>query len=48
LADRTRSSYRRWVRELVAHLAPGGELDAFLAVDGRMTAVRCSVIGAGG
>ena len=34
LADRTRSSYRRWVRELVAHLAAGGELDAFLAVDG--------------
>lgn len=34
LAARTRSSYRRWVRELVAHLADGGELDAFLAVDG--------------
>jgi len=33
LADRTRSSYRRWVRELVARLATGGELDAFLAVD---------------
>ncbi len=34
LAARTRSSYRRWVRELVAHLAAGGELDAFLAADG--------------
>jgi site-specific recombinase XerD len=34
LADRTRSSYRRWVRELVADLAAAGELDAFLAVDG--------------
>jgi hypothetical protein len=34
LADKTRSSYRRWVRELVADLAAGGELDAFLAVDG--------------
>jgi len=34
LAARTRSSYRRWVRELVAHLTAGGELDAFLAADG--------------
>ena len=34
LAARTRSSYRRWVRELVAHLAAGGELDVFLAVAG--------------
>ena len=34
LAARTRSSYRRWARELVAHLAAGRELDAFLAVDG--------------
>lgn len=34
LAARTRSSYRRWVRELVAHMAAGGELDAFLAADG--------------
>jgi hypothetical protein len=34
LAARTCSSYRRWVRELVAHLAGGGELEAFLAVDG--------------
>ena len=34
LAARTRSSYRRWVRELVAHLTGGGELEAFLAVDG--------------
>jgi hypothetical protein len=34
LAVRTRSSYRRWVGELVAHLTAGGELDAFLAVDG--------------
>ncbi len=35
LAARTRSSYRRWVRELVAHLTAGGELEAFLAVDGQ-------------
>lgn len=34
LAARTRSSYRRWARALVAHVAAGGELDAFLAVDG--------------
>ncbi len=34
LADRTRSSYRRWLRELVAHLAAGGKLDAFLTADG--------------
>ncbi len=34
LAARTRSSYRRWVRELIVHLAAGRELDAFLAVDG--------------
>jgi hypothetical protein len=35
LAARTRSSYRRWVRELVAHLSAGSELDACLApVDG--------------
>ena len=34
LAARTRSSYRRWVRELIAHLTAGGELAAFLAVDG--------------
>ena len=34
LAARTRSSYRRWVRELIAYLTAGGELDAFLVVDG--------------
>jgi integrase/recombinase XerC len=34
LAAKTRSSYRRWARELVAHLTAGAELDAFLAVDG--------------
>jgi hypothetical protein len=34
LAARTRSSYRRWVGELVAHLDAGGELGAFLAPDG--------------
>jgi hypothetical protein len=34
LAARTRSSYRRWVRELVAHLTAGGELEAFLAAGG--------------
>jgi site-specific recombinase XerD len=34
LAARTRASYRRWVRELVAHLDAGDELAAFLAPDG--------------
>jgi integrase len=34
LAIRTRSAYRRWVRELVAHLDVGGELAGFLARDG--------------
>jgi hypothetical protein len=34
LAARTRASYRRWVRELVAHLDSGDELQAFLARDG--------------
>jgi len=34
LAARTRSSYRRWVGELVAHLDAGDELVAFLAPDG--------------
>ena len=34
LATRTRSSYRRWVGELVAHLDAGDELVAFLAPDG--------------
>jgi integrase len=34
LADRTCSSYARWVREFVGHLDAGGELDAFLAVNG--------------
>src|SRR4051812_38512390 len=31
LAPRTRLAYRRWVRELLEHLAAGEELDAFLA-----------------
>ena len=34
LAARTRANYRRWVVELVADLAAGGELAAFLAVAG--------------
>jgi site-specific recombinase XerD len=34
LAARTRASYRRWVRELVAHLDAGDELQAFLAPNG--------------
>jgi site-specific recombinase XerC len=34
LADRTRSSYRRWVSELVAHLDADGELPAFFAPGG--------------
>jgi hypothetical protein len=35
LAARTRTSYRRWVRELVReHLATGDELEGFLATDG--------------
>ncbi|HEX6023059.1 MAG TPA: tyrosine-type recombinase/integrase [Solirubrobacter sp.] len=34
LANRTRSAYRRWVREVVAHLDAGDELDDFLARDG--------------
>ena len=34
LAPRTRTAYRRWVRELVEYLAAGDELAAFLAADG--------------
>lgn len=34
LAARTRSSYRRWVGELVAHLGAGDERQRFLASDG--------------
>src|SRR3954453_21031434 len=34
LAPRTRSAYRRWVLELLEHLAAGDELDAFLAPAG--------------
>jgi len=34
LAARTRTSYRRWVGELVEHLTAGDELAAFLARDG--------------
>ncbi|MGH2946709.1 MAG: tyrosine-type recombinase/integrase [Solirubrobacteraceae bacterium] len=34
LAARTRASYRRWVRELTAHLVAGDELEGFLATDG--------------
>jgi site-specific recombinase XerD len=34
LAVRTRSAYRRWVREFLEHLAAGGELEQFFASDG--------------
>ena len=48
LAARTRSAYRRWVRELVEHLVAGGELEAFVAPDGETIAARSSATGAGG
>jgi site-specific recombinase XerD len=34
LAPRTRSAYRRWVIELLEHLAAGDQLDAFLSSSG--------------
>jgi hypothetical protein len=35
LAPRTRAAYRRWVAELLEHLAAGDELHGFLAPAGR-------------
>jgi hypothetical protein len=34
LAPRTRTAYRRWVADLLKHLAAGDELDGFLAPAG--------------